>query len=124
MTIKLTALSNKSKSNLKTLDNPLLKKQLADLIAENQPQLFGEYNLYTIYRKDDKETYALIYADYSENDGITYENSQSVAEKDARHIHELIKGLDLDYLFVVAYYNYIDRTKGSTTIGAVVTNEF
>jgi hypothetical protein len=121
MTINLTALS--TKTNLKTVDNPLLKKQLADLIEENQSQLSGEYDLYTIYRKDDKETYALIYAEYYEKDGITYDNSQSVAGKDAQHIHELIKGLDLDYLFVVPYYNYADKSKGAVTIGAVVTNE-
>jgi hypothetical protein len=121
MTINLTALS--TKTNLKTVDNPLLKKQLADLIEENQSQLSGEYDLYTIYRKDDKETYALIYAEYYEKYGITYDNSKSVAEKDAQHIHELIKGLDLDYLFVVPYYNYADKSKGAVTIGAVVTNE-
>lgn len=123
MTINLSALYNESKPNLKTVDNPQLKIQLADLIEENQSKLSGEYNLYTIYRKDDKEVYALIYADYSEKDGIVYENSQSIAEKDARHMHEQTKGLNLDYLFVVPYYNYVDRSKGSVTIGAVVTNE-
>ncbi len=119
-----TSISVASKTNLKKVDDLMLEKTLSDLIEANQSQLSGEYDLYTIYRKDDKENYALIYAFYLEEDGITYDSMDEISQKDAKFIHSKIAGLNLDYLFVVPYYDYQDREKGSVMTGAVITNEF
>jgi len=113
-----------SKTDLKRVDDNQLKKTLADLIEANQSKLSGEYELYTIYQKENKEKYALIYAFYLEKDGINYEDMDEITKKDALHMHSKISGLNLDYLFVVPYYDYTDREKGSVMKGAVVTNEF
>jgi hypothetical protein len=113
-----------TKSNLEKIDNSELVKALSAIIEANQLNLLGEYDFYTIYRKENKETYALIYAFYSESNGIFYDEMDEITNKDAKYMHDLISELELDYLFIVPYYDYTDREKGSIMTGAVVTNEF
>src|SRR5437879_5383095 len=98
---------SRSMSNLKIVNDIGLRNELNKIIELYQHELKGEYEPYTIYQKETGEIYALIHAFYSEKTGILYENINKVAKKDAKFMHEKIRQLQLDYLFVLPYYDHL-----------------
>lgn len=115
-----------NRQKLTSVKDEELTESLQKLISDEQSNLRGEYDLYTIYQVEGKERYALIYAFYLEIDGLSYGQMDYIPDSDGKYLHQSLKqsGLALDYLFIVPYYDYIDKKEGSVMMGAVVTKGF
>lgn len=107
----------KNKLVLLSLKDLILTETVSGFIKNNQHMLHGEYDLYTIYEKENKQRYALIYAEYEETGQVSEESFEEIVNNDTRYLHQKMKeeNIPLNYLFVVAYFNYEQRIKGSIT---------
>lgn len=101
-----------------------LTAEAENLIDRCQTSLHTEYSFYSIYLQG-SSVYALVHAFYNESDEIREDNLESIVKKDCQYLQgQLIKSnLNLDYFFVMPYFDYIDKTKGSVLYESVKTNE-
>ncbi len=105
----------KNKPVLLSLKDLILTETVSGFIRNYQHMVRGEYDLYTIYEKENKQRYALIYAEYEEAGKVSEETFEEIVNADTHYLHQKMKEekIPLNYLFVVAYFNYEQRIKGS-----------
>ncbi len=96
-----------------------LDQEINYLIQYAQQFLKGEYDLCSVCQYSSRKSYALISAEYYEVDNISESTFGRIARQDAMFLHEEMKKekIDVDYLFVIAYFNYTDPNKKAITIG-------
>lgn len=127
-TYRLTQSYKEEASKLEPVDNKQLHVNFNALVEKYKMQLKGDYIVHTIYKKTNGDVYSLIYADYDEAKSIHVDDVATISLQDGKHMHAKLKesGLAIDYLFIVAYYNYIDRIKGSICFNgnSIITKDF
>lgn len=100
-----------------------LEQEINALIQCSQQFLRGVYDLCSVCQYNSRKSYALISAEYYE-DNIPKSVFNKIAKKDAMYLHNEMKKekIPVDYLFVIAYFNHADPSKKSITIG-IATDE-
>ncbi len=98
--------------------------EASSLVEGCQASLQGEYSFYSICLKGN-QVYGLIHAFYNESSSITEYNVESVVKKDCLYLHQQLKQstLNLDYFFVMPYFDYLDKKRGSSLYESVLTNK-
>lgn len=114
----------RTSSTVTSYNNPPLVEAFKDLVVHNEHNLSANFMPYGLYQNEG-QIYGLIHVDYLESDGLFHIDIPELSKKEGAYLHEQLKQscLPIDYLFIMPYYNYIDRTKGSFLSEPVVTNE-
>ena len=128
MNINTQEIYKEEDSKLERVDNKQLHVDFNALVENHKMQIKGDYIVHTIYKKTNGDIYSLIYADYDEAKSIRVDDVANISLQDGKYMHEKLKasGLAIDYLFIVAYYNYTDRIKGSVCFNgnSIITKDF
>lgn len=119
----------KNRSHLVRVDDTTLYEGIESIIENNSKILRGEYSFYCVYQKTEGNLarYALIHAFYLEADGINQKDMDRIILEDGKIMHQslLESKLECDYFYVLPYFDYADRSKGSILLNnrILLTNE-
>jgi hypothetical protein len=116
----------RTESKIKHHYDSEVEEKLKELISKFKHDLAAEHETYCLYKDEDGKIYALIHSFYMEENGVVYEEMDELAKAEGKFLHEEVKklGLKLDYLWIMPYYDYVDREKGSCLTEIVVTKDF
>lgn len=108
-------------SDIFLVNDENLSKNIESLIDVHEKQLKGEYSFYCIYEKGNSK-YALIHAFYNEENNIKEEDMPKIISSDGRFMQQkLIESkLAVDYFFVMPYFDFKDKSKGSVLLNNCV----
>ncbi len=114
-----------SRPKLVTISDVDLRESVEGLIESEKEKLLGDYFFHTIYKKENGEKYALIYAEYYESVDINSKSIKEIPKKDGAYLHAKLKEskVEIDYFFIVPYFNFTLDSTDSYVLGSVVTNE-
>lgn len=119
-------------NNMKLINLPIIEviqddktlENLKLLIEKNASLLSGCVLVYDLYKKEDNLSYALLYVDYDESNEVKENNIISIVKKDAAFLKQMLsknKNINLDYFFIMPYFNFLSREKGSVLLEPVLT---
>lgn len=116
------------KPKLIRVNDLALEETIENLIEKNANVLRGEYSFYCVYQKtQNQDKYALIHAFYIESDTVKYENMDRIILEDGKIMHQslLDAKLECNYFYVLLYFDYADKSKGSVLLNnrILLTNE-
>lgn len=113
-------------SYLKSIDDDNLDAAILHLIEQNKNNLLGDLQFYCVYENtNENKRYALIHGFYHEGINITEENIDEKSREDAQLIHQkLIESkIQIDYFFIMPYFDYEDKKKTSFLAHVWTTND-
>lgn len=132
---KMTELRENMKkraAKIKTVDDLELSKQLKILTKRTEKafNFTSPYDVYALYRNEndgEEATYGLIYTRHRETtlgSDTTQEKFTQIVESEAAILHQQLveSKLELDYFFIVPYFDYTDIKRDGFMSNAILTN--